>query len=273
MSKSYSPGSLLAISAALQDKWLPLYGQQRLESPLDALSKIEVKNRLLASLPHDALDALRPHMTRIDLPIRHVLVEPDVPIESVCFIESGLGSVVASSTDDEHVEVGHVGRDGVSGYHVALSSETTPHKTFMQIAGSGMVVPTEKLLQVFDRLPALRNVFLRYALTCEVQLAHSALASARYNMHERLARWLLMCHDRVDGDDLPLTHEFLSLMLGVRRSGVTDTIHIIEGYRAIKAARGNIRVLDRDELVEVAGGCYGLPEREYERLIGVSLRA
>jgi CRP-like cAMP-binding protein len=239
---------------------------------LDALSKTALKNRLLASLPQEAIEALRPHMTTVDLPLRHTLVEPDVFIDSVCFIESGLGSVIASSSDDEHVEVGHVGRDGVTGYHVALLTETTPHKTFMQIAGTGTSIQTEKLFQVFETAPVVRDMFLRYAHTCEVQLAHSALASARYNMHERLARWLLMCHDRIDGDDLPLTHEFLSLMLGVRRSGVTNEIHIIEGLHAIKATRGNIRVLDRGKLEEIAGGCYGLPEKEYERLIGVPLR-
>jgi CRP-like cAMP-binding protein len=240
---------------------------------LDASLTTGFKNRLLTSLPGDASEALRPHMRQVELPVRHVLVEPNVSIDAVCFIESGLGSVIASSTDGENVEVGHVGREGVTGYNVALSTLTTPHKTFMQIAGDGLVVPTAKLLEIFKSTPAVRDLFLRYAVTCEVQLAHSALANARYHMHERLARWLLMCHDRVEGDDLSLTHEFLSLMLGVRRSGVTDEIHIIEGYHAIKATRGNIRILDRAKLEEIAGGCYGLPEREYERLIGLPLRA
>jgi hypothetical protein len=86
-------------------------------------------------------------------------------------------------------------------------------------------------------------------------------------MHERLARWLLMCHDRLDGEDLALTHEFLSLMLGVRRSGVTDQLHILEGRHAIKATRGNIRITDREKLEDIAGGCYGAPEAEYGRLI------
>jgi CRP-like cAMP-binding protein len=102
---------------------------------------------------------------------------------------------------------------------------------------------------------------------CEVQLGHSALANGRYNMHERLARWLLVCHDRLDGEDLALTHEFLSVMLGVRRSGVTEQLHILEGLHAIKATRANIRIIDREKLEEVAGGWYGAPEAEYRRLI------
>jgi CRP-like cAMP-binding protein len=105
-----------------------------------------------------------------------------------------------------------------------------------------------------------------------LQLAHSALANARYNMPERLARWILMCHDRLQDDDLPLTHEFLGLMLGVRRSGVTDQIHILEGIRAIKATRGNIKVVDRPKLEDIAGGSYGVPEQEYEKHIGLPIR-
>jgi CRP-like cAMP-binding protein len=87
-------------------------------------------------------------------------------------------------------------------------------------------------------------------------------------MAERLSRWLLMCHDRMRSDDMALTHEFLSLMLGVRRSGVTDNLHILEGMRAIKATRGRIYIRDRATLEEIAGGCYGAPEKEYDRLIG-----
>jgi hypothetical protein len=140
------------------------------------------------------------------------------------------------------------------------------------IFSSGIQVPVEQFDNALDQEPASRDLFLRYVHSCELQLAHSALANARYNVHERLARWLLMCHDRLEGDDLPLTHDFLSLMLGVRRSGVTNEIHIIEGLHAIKATRGSIRVINRAKLEEIAGGCYGIPEREYERLVGVSIR-
>ena len=99
-------------------------------------------------------------------------------------------------------------------------------------------------------------------------MAHTALANGRYTIQERLARWLLMRHDRLDGDDLPLTHEFLSLMLGVRRSGVTEALHVLEGVAIVKTNRGRVAVLRRDKLEEIAGACYGLPEREYRRLIG-----
>ena len=141
----------------------------------------------------------------------------------------------------------------------------------MQSPGTGLSVPVPAFLSILDEHKAARDLFLRYVHSCEVQLAHSALANGRYNMQERLARWLLMCQDRLGGDNLPLTHEFLALMLGVRRSGVTNELHILEGIHAIKATRGNVRVIDRERLEEVAGGCYGLPEREYERLIGLPI--
>jgi len=100
-----------------------------------------------------------------------------------------------------------------------------------------------------------------------IQSAHAALANGRYSLQQRLARWLLMCHDRLDGDELPLTHEFLALMLGVRRSGVTLALQLLEGEHVIKARRGCVHMLDRNRLERVAQGCYGVPEEEYKRLV------
>jgi CRP-like cAMP-binding protein len=233
----------------------------------------QISNRLLAALPPEIFESLQPHLELSDLPVRHVLVEANVPTLSVCFIESGLGSVIATSSDDESVEVGHVGRDGLSGYHVLLNTDRTPNKTFMQVGGSGFVLPVTTLQSICENHPQLRAMLLQYVHYSELQLAHSALANARYKIPERLARWLLMCHDRLDGNDLPLTHEFLALMLGVRRSGVTGELHVLEGLRAIRATRGNVHILNRTKLEELAGGSYGLPEREYERLLGIPLRA
>jgi CRP-like cAMP-binding protein len=233
----------------------------------------QYRNRLLSGLPRNAFEALAPHLEAVDLPVRHSLVEPDEVTQYVCFIEDGLGSVVATSTDEERVEVGHVGRDGMSGYHVLLDVDRTPNKTFMQVAGSGYLLPVSRLASILSEFPTAQKMLLRYVHCAELQLAHSALANARYNIPERLARWLLMSHDRLEGNDLPLTHEFLALMLGVRRSGVTGELHVLEGAHAIRATRGNIHVRDRTKLEDMAGGCYGLPEREYERLLGFSFRS
>jgi CRP-like cAMP-binding protein len=231
-----------------------------------------VRNLLLKALPSQAFDFLQPSMEAIDLPIKFDVVLSDVPTTHVYFIESGLASVVATSSDDEAIEVGHIGPEGMAGTHVLLRTDRTPNKTFMQVAGDGIRVPVAELAEMIATFSVANDLLLNFVHCAELQLSHSALANARYNMHERLARWLLMCHDRMSGNDLPLTHEFLSLMLGVRRSGVTNELHVIEGMRAIKATRANIRVIDREKLEEIAGGSYGLPEREYERLIGQNMR-
>lgn len=231
-----------------------------------------MRNLLLQALPHDAFDILAADLRTIEFPVRHVLVEADRPTGHVCFIEDGLASMVAGNGDGEAVEVGHIGREGMTGLHVILKTDTTPNRTFIQVAGFGLEVPVESFRRILASFPAAGDLFLRYIHCCDIQLAQSALANGRYNVHERLARWLLMCHDRLNGNDLPLTHEFLALMLGVRRAGVTNQLHIIEGLKAIRSSRANIRILDRDRLEEIAGGSYGVPEREYERLIGLPIR-
>ncbi|MGO4441486.1 Crp/Fnr family transcriptional regulator [Rhizobium sp. RAF56] len=239
---------------------------------MSSFTQSTVENRLLDAIDPYVFDLLRPAMEIVDLPVRHVLAESNTPNSHVYFLESGLASMVATSSDDEAVEVGHIGREGLGGYHVLLMTDRTPHRTFMQVGGTGISVPVDHFLQTIDEHKPTRDLLLRYVHSADVQLAHSALANGRYSMQERLARWLLMCHDRIDRVDLPLTHEFLALMLGVRRSGVTNELHILEGIHAIKATRGNVKILNREKLEEIAGGCYGLPEAEYERLIGVAIK-
>ncbi|OWV72792.1 CarD family transcriptional regulator [Rhizobium sp. R339] len=237
-----------------------------------ALGQRDVHNLLLRALPARAFDMLIADAETIDLPVKHVLVEADQVNEHVCFIESGLASMVASNGEDESVEVGHIGYEGITGSHVVLKTDTTPNRTFIQVAGDGLQVSVGNFKRMLAEFPAANDLFLNYVHCCDIQLAQSALANGRYNMHERLARWLLMCHDRLDGNDLPLTHEFLALMLGVRRSGVTNELHVIEGLRVIRSTRANVRILDRERLEEIAAGSYGIPEREYERLIGLPIR-
>lgn len=242
------------------------------ETCMPAPDQRNVRNLLLKALPTDVFDLLMADAEVVQLPAKHVLVESDQPNGHVCFMEEGLASMVATSAEDEAVEVGHVGYEGLVGAHVVLKTDTTPNRTFLQVSGSGLLVSVTTFRRILAEFPAVNDMFLNYVHCCDIQLAQSALANGRYNMHERLARWLLMCHDRLIGNDLPLTHEFLSLMLGVRRSGVTNELHVIEGMRIIKATRGNVRVIDRAKLEEIAAGSYGIPEREYERLIGLPVR-
>ncbi|MBX4899489.1 Crp/Fnr family transcriptional regulator [Rhizobium bangladeshense] len=234
------------------------------------VAQTDTINRLLRGLPEKSFDDIASYLKPVYLPTRRPLVDPNQPIEQVCFIESGLASMVAEAPNGTGIEVGQIGYEGMSGYPVVLGVDRTPNRTFMQVAGRGLELPTSRFLPLLED-EATRLMFLRYVHTRELQLAYSALAAGRYNMHQRLARWLLMCHDRLLVNDMPLTHEFLALMLGVRRSGVTDHLHILEGMRAIKSMRGNVKILNRQILLDVADGCYGAPEAEYERLLGSQL--
>ncbi|MBW8791969.1 MAG: Crp/Fnr family transcriptional regulator, partial [Rhizobium leguminosarum] len=172
---------------------------------MSGLDQRSVRNLLLKALPADAFDLLTADAETVHLPSRHVLVESDQPNENVCFIEEGLASMVATSAEDEAVEVGHVGYEGMVGAHVVLKTDTTPNRTFLQVAGSGLLVAVKTLKRVSAEFPAVNDLLLNYVHCCDIQLSQSALANGRYNMHERLARWLLMCHDRLVGNDLPLT--------------------------------------------------------------------
>jgi len=228
-----------------------------------------IRNRLLSVIAGQSFARLQPFLELVDLPTKSVLILESEPNAHVYFLEGGLASIVARSRQGAEIEVGHIGWEGLAGFHVLLGTDQTLNRTFMQTAGSAWRIPVDELTAATAGDEALRVVLLRYVHAYETQLSHSALANARYSINQRLARWLLMAHDRLDGDDLPLTHEFLSLMLGVRRSGVTTEIHILEGLHLIKANRARIHIQDREGLQKLAGDCYGMPEAEYERLIGI----
>jgi CRP-like cAMP-binding protein len=227
-----------------------------------------IRNRLLAALSPKDFGGLQPKLERVDLEVRAMLVRPNQPIEYVHFIEDGLASEIAVNGDRQRIEVAHVGNEGLVGKPVVLGLDRTPNEIFMQVQGSAFRIRAGDLTEVMNKWLSVRALLLRYVHTCLIHFAHAALANGRYNIRERLARWLLTCHDRLDREELPLTHEFLSLMLGVRRSGVTQALHLLEVEDdAIKVRRGQIIVRDRRKLERIAGGCYGIPEAEYERVI------
>jgi CRP-like cAMP-binding protein len=227
-----------------------------------------VRNRLLSSLTPEDFKLLAPDLKPMDLNRDYVLVRPNQTIDHVYFIESGMVSVVAQRPDGRSIEVGVYGRDGMGPTNVMLSSDRTPHDHYMQIGGSGFRLKTASFLNAVDKSPELRSIMLRFVHVFMTQTAQSALVNGSSVIEERLARWVLMCQDRLDSMEFPITHDFLSMMLGVRRSSVTDAIHLLEAELLIKATRGNIRILDRERLLRAAGASYGVPEAEYTRLIG-----
>jgi CRP-like cAMP-binding protein len=225
-------------------------------------------NRVLSRLSaEDFALLLAPHLKRINLPLRKQLETRNKRIEYVYFPESGFASVVANGTGHS-IEVGLIGREGMTGLAVVMGADKTPHDTFIQSPGAGLRITAEKLRQALAKGPTLQRSCLLYAHAFGLQTTYTAIANGRSKIEERLARWLLMARDRVDTDDLTLTHEFLSLMLGVRRPGVTGAIHILVTQGLIKAHRGIISIVDRNGLEKTSNGAYGVPEAEFQRLFG-----
>jgi len=227
----------------------------------------DVRNRVLATLPPEDYALLQPWLESVPLPLRTSLMEPNEPIEHVYFMEQGIASVVALTPQQRRIEVGLIGREGMSGTPILLGTDRTPHECFIQMAGDALRLPATHLWKAAEERSSLRLHLLRFVQAFTVQVAQTALSNGSYTLEERLARWLLMCHDRVDGDVLSTTHEFLSIMLGVRRPGVTEALHILEGAHVIRAERGLVTVLDRAKLEQVAGESYGVAEAEYVRLM------
>lgn len=223
-------------------------------------------NGLLAALPRHDHELLQPLLELVELPKREILFRSYEEIEYVYFFESGLSSEIATANGGNRVEVGCVGREGLSGHAVLLGVNASPHYSFMQIAGRALRIRSADLRRLMQESVTLRELLLRYVHVFMIQLAASTVADAGFTIDQRLARWLLMCQDRA-GNDMPLTHEFLSFMLAVRRSSVTTSLHLLEGEHLIKAKRAHITVLNRKGLIEKAAGSYGLPEDEYKRLI------
>ena len=226
-------------------------------------------NTLLSALTPDDLELLKPHLTRVPLARELQIVTPNEAVRQVYFPEDGVVSIVSVMPRSGRTEAGIFGREGVSATCLLLGTDRSPHETFVQVPGStALRIDTDHYLAAISQSESLRMVLLRYVQTMLVQTAQSTATNASHRVEARLARWLLMCHDRVDSDEIALTHEFMGLMISADRSGVTVTLHILEGAGMIRSKRGRVIVRIRELLEDLAGDSYGVPEAEYRRLIG-----
>ena len=229
-------------------------------------SKISRLNVILSCLSPADLALLEPHLSAVDLPLRKVLERHGKTIDYVYFPEHGFASVVANGDGHRSIEVGLMGREGMTGLTVVMGLDRSPHQIFIQCAGDGWRISSLQLRKAIKESATLHQVCLAYAHAFLVHTGYTAMANGRSKIEERLARWLLMAHDRIDSDQLPLTHEFLSLMLGVRRPGVTVALNLLERAGLIARSRGAITILDRDGLRDCSNGAYGAQEAEAKRL-------
>lgn len=226
-----------------------------------------IENKLLRNMRPDDFALLAPHLVKQELTLRYQIESPDTPISDVFFLESGLASIVAKKTPaGRDVEVAIAGIEGMTGVSVVLGALQTPYSAYMQIAGSGHKISTTTLRGAMDQSATMRDFLLLYVQALIVQTNSTALANREYLVEARLARWLLMVHDRTSGNDLLITHEFLSIMLGARRPCITAAIHVLQSNKLIRSKRGRITIIDRNGLIHLADGSYGLAEKEYARL-------
>ena len=227
----------------------------------------DIRNKPLALLPAADFEQVAPDLEFVALPQGTLLVKAGQPIEDIYFLTSGIGSVVVETPEGHRTEAGLFGFDGYVPTSAVADVEISPHDVGIQIGAEGYRMTFASFRRCMETNRNFSKVMVRSMEVFAVQLAYTVASNAVHDVTERLARWLLMCHDRMQGNELALTHEFLALMLAVRRPSVTTSLHVLEGNGFIKAERGNIIVRNRPALEEFAHDAYGKPEEAYRRLM------
>lgn len=235
---------------------------------MKVLRRVKTTNGLLAALPETDAAVLFPEAKRVDLPLRLTLQSPDAPIPHCYFLETGMVSIVTVLSDGEPLETGVIGREGMVGLPAILGAGRSPAEAIVQLPGSALRIDTDVVKAAFDTRPAVRAVILRYVQALQVQVSQTAACNGRHDTEQRLARWLLMADDKYKTRPLPLTQEFLSMMLGVRRQQVSLAATVLQRAGYIQYRHGNIELMDRDGLESAACECYGVVAREFKRLLG-----
>jgi len=226
-------------------------------------------NGILNAISNADLALLQPSLEKVPLKLGQSLQLSNRLIRKVYFPESGIASVVAAANgESRQAEVAFVGREGMTGLPVIHGTDRSPCDIFIQVEGNGHCIAAQNLRDALGQSISLLRCLLRYAHAFGIQINYTALANARGRIGERLARWLLMARDRLDSDEMILTHEFLALMLGVRRASVSEALQAFEKRGLVETARRSVTIMDREGLEECANGLYGPPEAEYERLFG-----
>ena len=227
-----------------------------------------VRNRLLLLMEAADFDRFAPHLEPVSLGKGLTLIEPDEAIEHIYFPDSGVGSILAVSPEGRVIEAGLFGCEGMAPAAPLLGVASTATRTIIQVEGEGWRIATAPLMAGVEASAATRWLLLRYVQTQIEQTSYTALSNALHGVDQRLARWILMCDDRSAGRDMPLTHEFMAIMLGVRRPSVTTSLHVLEGEGFIRSQRGCVIMRDREAMERFAGDAYGKPEAVYRKLIG-----
>ena len=235
---------------------LPPRGRAMPQQP----SRRGFKNQVLAKLTLADSSLPAPHLEAVDLPLGKALETSGKRIETIYFLDRGFASVVANGASGRAIEVGLIGREGMTGLPVVLGHDRAARETYIQVAGSGWAIGATKLREAMNASVPLHRSLLRCVHAFMLQTTETGVANGRSKNEERLARWLLMADDRIDGGKVPLTHKLLAIMLGGQRPGVTLAIQVLERKRLICARRGLITILDRKGLIKFSNGAYEPPD-------------
>jgi len=224
------------------------------------------RNRLLATLPEAEWKRWLPRLEPVVMPLGEVLYESGATLSHVYFPTTAIVSLLYVMENGASAEIAVVGREGVVGISLFMGGESTPSRAVVQSAGTGYRLAAKVLKDEFNRPPVL-HLLLRYTQALITQMAQTAVCNRHHTLDQQLCRWLLLSLDRLEGPDLVMTQELIANMLGVRREGVTESAHKLQGAGLIRYARGHITVLDRPALESRACECYAVVKREYDRLL------
>ncbi len=227
-----------------------------------------VRNHLLAALPSGVLAQLLPQMQLVVLDLRTVLHAPEAPVEAVHFVEAGWVSMIMRLEDGLSAEVGLVGREGMAGLPLVFGVETSDVEALVQGPGTALRMEAGAFRFALDEHPPLRALLFRYGEFMRAQVMQTAACNGNHGLEQRLARWLLMSHDRAGSDHFLMAHEFMATMLCVHRPTITVAATILQRAGLIRYGSGEITVVDRPGLEAAACECHGVVRRQYQKLLG-----
>lgn len=215
-----------------------------------------VQNLVLSTLPPESFALIRPHLTAVDLKRHSILHDTNRPVDAVHFVESGVLSRVARTQQDGQVEVAVVGRFGFVGVSVVLGTVVALQRTVVHVPGLALRIGADDLQRIMQESPAIRDHLLRYVQVLMTQKSQVSLCNAKHDIDKRVARWLLLARERLGDDRLPVTHELLASMLGVRRPGVSEALADLESEQIVRRSRGALLVVDAEKLRSRSCECY-----------------
>ena len=225
-------------------------------------------NRLLARLPEADLRRISPLLKAVPLPVKQVVYRAQSPIDWVYFPTDGIVSAMTVMSDGSAIEVATIGKEGMVGLTAFMGGETSPNEVIVQVVGQGFRMQVASLKEEVNRNPHLQKILVHYNTAYSVQVSYSVACNGLHTVEKRCCRWLLMTSDRIGSNLLPLTHEFLAIMLGVRRPSVTEVLRPLQERGLVRNGRGEIEIVDRPGLEGLACECYRAVNQEFARLFG-----